>query len=125
LLLTVPTSRIVQRDGVHFLGQRYLAPTLASFVGHAVTIRYDPRDVSEIRVFDHNTLICVAVDDDHPNLRPSLHDIDTARRARRRQLRVGINERIPRSAAQDESDQPAPLTPRPKPKLRTYEEDLP
>ncbi|MBF4595665.1 Mu transposase C-terminal domain-containing protein [Curtobacterium flaccumfaciens] len=81
LLLTVPTSRIVQRDGVHFLGQRYLAPTLASFVGHPVTVRYDPRDVSEIRVFDHDTFICVAVDEDHPNLRPSLHDIDTASRA--------------------------------------------
>lgn len=125
LLLTVPTSRIVQRDGVHFLGQRYLAPTLASFVGHPVTVRYDPRDVSEIRIFDHDTFICVAVDEDHPNLRPSLHDIDTARRARRPQLRAGINERIPRALPARDPDQSVPPTPRPKPKLRTYEEDHP
>lgn len=125
LLLTVPASRIVQRDGVHFLGQRYLAPTLVSFVGRPVTIRYDPRDVSGIRVFDHDTFICVAVDEDYPNLRPSLHDIDTARRARRRQLRAGINERIPRSAATRAPDQPAPPVTTPRPKLRTYEEDHP
>ncbi|WP_348774729.1 Mu transposase C-terminal domain-containing protein [Arthrobacter sp. AL08] len=50
LLLTVPKSRVVQRDGIHFQGQRYLAPTLAPFVGHTVTIRYDratsPRSAS-------------------------------------------------------------------------------
>ncbi len=49
LLLTVPKHRTVQRDGIHFQGQRYLAPTLAPFVGHTLTIRYDPRDISEIR----------------------------------------------------------------------------
>src|SRR5690606_30265981 len=48
LLLTVPKHRTVQRDGIHFQGQRYLSPTLAPFVGRPVTIRYDPRDVSEI-----------------------------------------------------------------------------
>ncbi len=55
LLLTVPKHRTVQRDGIHFQGQRYLSPTLAAFVGHPVTIRYDPRDLSEIRVYDRNT----------------------------------------------------------------------
>ena len=29
LLLTVPKNRTVQRDGIHFQGQRYLSPTLA------------------------------------------------------------------------------------------------
>lgn len=33
LLLTVPKHRTVQRDGIHFQGQRYLSPTLAPFVG--------------------------------------------------------------------------------------------
>ena len=42
LLLTVPKHRTVQRDGIHFQGQRYISPTLAPFVGHDVTIRYDP-----------------------------------------------------------------------------------
>jgi putative transposase len=122
LLLTVPKLRTVQRDGIHFQGQRYLAPTLAPFVGRTVTIRYDPRDLSEIRVYDHDTFVCVAVDEAHPNDRLSLADIEQARRARRRQLRAAINDRIPVTAARAEvRDAPAPPTRRRK--LRTYEED--
>lgn len=121
LLLTVPKNRVVQRDGIHFQGQRYLAPTLAPFVGHAVTIRYDPRDISEIRVYDRDTFICVAVDEDHPNVRLSLRDIESARRARRRELRKAINERIPTAAVRTEI-RPLPPPPR-RSQLRTYEED--
>ncbi len=123
LLLTVPKNRIVQRDGIHFQGQRYLAPTLAPFVGHSITIRYDPRDLSEIRVYDHDTYVCVAVDEAHPNQRLGLRDIEAARRARRRNLRKDINDRIPRTAAREEPHgDPAPVR---RVKLRTYEEDEP
>lgn len=45
LLLTAPKHGTVQRDGIHFQGQRYFSPTLAPYVGKPVTIRYDPRDV--------------------------------------------------------------------------------
>ncbi|PPF11450.1 transposase [Rathayibacter sp. AY1C9] len=121
LLLTVPKNRVVQRDGVHFQGQRYLAPTLAPFVGHTVTIRYDPRDVSEIRVYDRDTFVCVAVDEAHPNLRLSLRDIEAARRARRRQLRHVINDRIPTATVREEPHSVAPVPHRRR--LRTYEED--
>lgn len=123
LLLTVPKNRVVQRDGIHFQGQRYLAPTLAPFVGHTITIRYDPRDISEIRVYDRDTFICTAIDEAHPNLRLSLRDIETARRARRRELRRTINDRIATVASREEPRAPAPMpTPR-RPRLRTYEED--
>ncbi len=54
LLLTVATSRLVRRDGIHFQGLRYMDPTLAAYVGESVTIRYDPRDIAEIRVFHRN-----------------------------------------------------------------------
>nr|WP_318278020.1 Mu transposase C-terminal domain-containing protein [Microbacterium testaceum] len=121
LLLTVPTHRTVQRDGIHFQGQRYLAPTLAPFVGHTVTVRYDPRDLSEIRVYDHDTFICVAVDEAHPNTRLSLRDIEAARRARRHELRRTINDRIP-TVARREKPHLADPTP-PKRRLRTYEEE--
>lgn len=121
LLLTVPKNRVVQRDGIHFQGQRYLAPTLAAFVGHTVTIRYDPRDISEIRVYDRDTFVCVAVDEAHPNLRLSLRDIETARRARRRQLRHIINDRIPTATVREEPRDVAPVPHRRR--LRTYEED--
>lgn len=121
LLLTVPTHRTVHRDGIHFQGQRYLAPTLAPFVGHAVTIRYDPRDVSEIRVYDHDTFVCVAVDEAHPNIRLSLRDIEAARRARRHELRRIINDRIPTVAHREE---PRLADPAPRRKrLRTYEQE--
>lgn len=123
LLLAVPKRRTVQRDGIHFQGQRYLAPTLAPFVGHTVTIRYEPRDISEIRVYDHDTFICIAVDEAHPNLRLSLRDIESARRARRRELRRTINERIPAFVTREEPRQTA-STPRRR-RLRTYEEDEP
>jgi len=132
LLLRVSTHRRVQRDGIHFQGQRYLSPTLAPFVGHDVTIRYDPRDLSEIRVYDHDTLLCVAVDEDHPNQRYSLADIQAARRRRRRQLRAEINERIPTHEARPTDRAPVnpdvnAETPRLRgraSRLRTYEEDL-
>ncbi|AMG83183.1 MULTISPECIES: Mu transposase C-terminal domain-containing protein [Microbacterium] len=121
LLLTVPKNRVVQRDGIHFQGQRYLAPTLAPFVGRTVTIRYDPRDISEVRVYDHDSFICIAVDEAHPNLRLSLRDVETARRARRRELRRAINDRIPTTAPREEPREAPP--PRRRPRLRTYEED--
>ncbi|MFH6681384.1 Mu transposase C-terminal domain-containing protein, partial [Clavibacter michiganensis] len=81
---------------------------------------YDPRDISEIRVYDHNTFICVAVDEAHPNLRMSLRDVETARRARRRQLRRDLNDRIPTAAR---PELPATAPPSRRPRLRTYEED--
>lgn len=121
LLLTVPKNRVVQRDGIHFQGQRYLAPTLAPFVGHSVTIRYDPRDISEIRVYDHDTFICVAVDEANPNQRLSLREIETARRAHRRSLRKDVNDRIPKTAPREEARADSARPPRVR--LRTYEED--
>jgi hypothetical protein len=51
----------VRRDGIHFQGLRYIDATLAAYVGEAVTIRFDPRDVSEIRVFHQNRFLCRAV----------------------------------------------------------------
>lgn len=86
-----------------------------------LTIRYDPRDVSEIRVYDHDTFVCVAIDEDHPNLRLSLRDIEAARRARRRELRRTINDRIPSVTSREEPHITEPV--RRRRRLRTYEED--
>ena len=54
LLMTVAKARTVQRDGIRFQGLRYIDTTLAAYVGESVTIRFDPRDVSEIRIFHRN-----------------------------------------------------------------------
>ena len=49
LLLTVPRTRRVRPDGIHFMGMRYIDPTLAAYVGEEVLLRYDPRDMAEVR----------------------------------------------------------------------------
>ncbi len=49
LLVMHAKPRTVQRDGIRFQGLRYQHSTMAGYVGDAVTIRYDPRDLSEIR----------------------------------------------------------------------------
>ena len=121
--------RIVHRDGIHFQGLRYVSPLLAAYVGEPVLIRYDPRDIAEIRIFHKNQYICKAVDPDHESATVSLKDIQAARSARRRELRGQINERVAVVARHQPelspAKQAAPAEPerKTKPKLRTYLED--
>jgi putative transposase len=58
LLLTVAKPRRVHQDGIHFQGFRYLDTTLAAYVGEDVIIRYDPRDMAELRVYFGETFLC-------------------------------------------------------------------
>ena len=125
LLLTVAEGRTVQRDGIRFQGLRYIDPTLASYVGEAVMIRYDPRDLSEIRVFHGDRFLCRAVSAEHAGQTVTLKDIQTARVAHRRALRAEINARVSRvtdylPVAQTAPPQPPPAAPTKKSKLRTY-----
>ena len=132
LLVMVATSRMVRRDGVHFQGLRYMEPTLAAYVGESVTIRYDPRDLAEIRVFHHNRFLCRAMNAEHAGRTVTLKDMQTARVRHRRALRTAMHERIARVAdflpeqAQSHPPQTAAATPRRSaPKLYTYFEDKP
>jgi putative transposase len=93
LLLTVARPRKVHRDGIRFEGHRYLDLTLAAYVGERVTIRYDPRDLGEIRVFHHNRFLCRAICPELAEHTISLKDLQAARNARRRALRAGIQQR--------------------------------
>jgi putative transposase len=88
LLVMVAQSRMVRRDGVHFQGLRYMDPTLAAYVGESVTIRYDPRDIAEIRVFHRNHFLCRAINPEHAGRTVTLKDIQTARARHRRSLRT-------------------------------------
>lgn len=124
-LLDVARSRIVRRVDIHFQGLRYISPTLASYVGTAVTIRYDPRDVTEIRVYDRDVFVCTAVDPAHQSTTVSLKDIQAARNERRRELRAQINERIAVTPPHAAAPTSPKTTDRPRPRLRVYEEDLP
>ena len=131
LPLTVAKPRIVHRDGVHFLGLRYVSPLLAAYVGESVILRYEPRDIAEIQVFHRGQHICKAVDPTHERSTVTFKDIQAARSARKRELRGQINERIATVARylpvdQESADigQRDAITRKPKrPKLRTYLED--
>jgi putative transposase len=128
LLVSVAASRRVRRDGIHFQGLRYMDPTLAVYVGEAVTIRYDPRDITEIRVFHRDRFLCRAVSPEHADSTISLKDIEQARRARRRALRADIATRTAKVAAFLPQSQPAQQTRgkppvRAKPMLSLYKED--
>jgi putative transposase len=126
----VAKPRIVHRDGIHLFGQRYIAPTLAPYVGERVTVRYDPRDITEIRVFHHDVFLCEAVDEAHAGLTITYTDLQAARNARRRSLRGQINERIavvaevlPEHVPGAQRPAAKPPERSPKPRLRTYLED--
>lgn len=92
LLLTVAKSRRVHPDGIRFQGQRYLDLTLSAYVGEEVTVRYDPRDLAEIRVFHQERFLCRAVCQELAGLTLSLKEIVQARNRRRRELRGVLSE---------------------------------
>ena len=133
LLILHAEPRRVRRDGVRFQGLRYVAPTLAGFVGEAVTVRYDPRDLSEIRLFHRNGFLCRAVSEEHAGEVVTLKDIQAARRAHRRSLRAAINERVAKVAdflphhdpPSMQGPSPRPTASPARPRLRLYEEDDP
>ena len=86
LLLTIHKPRKVQRDGIRFQGMRYITPTLAGFVGELVTIRYDPRDLAEIKVYYREQFLCKAICQDIAEMAVSLKEIKAARSAVKREL---------------------------------------
>ena len=128
LLVMHAKPRAVRRDGIRFQGLLYSHITLAAYVGEAVTIRYDPRDLSEIRVFHRNQFLCRAVSEEHAGEVLTLKDIQAARRAHRQSLRTSINERVARVAdflpvpGKPQSDDSKPPRPQPRTKLRLYRE---
>lgn len=93
LLFTVASSRKVRPDGIHFQGLRYLDLTLAAYVGESVIIRYDPRDMAEIRIFHHQRFLCRAICAELAGETIALRDIIRARNRRRRDLRQTLQDR--------------------------------
>jgi putative transposase len=93
LLLTGAKRRKVRADGIHFQGLRYLDLTLAAYVGEAVIIRYDPRDMAEIRIFHDQRFLCRAICAELAGEIIALRDIIQARNRRRRDLRHTLQDR--------------------------------
>lgn len=90
LLLTINKSRKVLRDGIRFNGMRYISTTLAGFVNELVTIKYDPRDIAEIRVYHDGKFLCKAICQDLANLTIGLKEIKKARLA----IKKGLHKKV-------------------------------
>jgi putative transposase len=133
LLLTVAKPRIIHRDGIRFQGLRYIDITLAAYIGERVTIRYDPRDMVEIRVYYRQRFLCRAVCQELAGETVGLKDIIRARRRRKRELQEQIDRRqslvdqLLVSSAPDPSTPQSIAPPNPPPqsrkKLKRYEND--
>ncbi|WP_346347495.1 Mu transposase C-terminal domain-containing protein [Streptomyces sp. YIM 121038] len=97
LLCTVAKPRKIHTDGIHFESLRFIDPVLADYVGEATTIRYDPRDITEIRVYlrtlDGEKFLCRAICSDLATETVSLKEITAARNTRRKQLRGTLSSR--------------------------------
>lgn len=59
-----------------------------------IVIRYDPRDMAEVRVYHQGHCLCRAIGQELADRTVSLKDIVRARSERRRQLRAGLTERV-------------------------------
>ena len=93
LLIQVAKARQVRADGIHFQNLRYISTTLAAYVGETVTLRFDPRDMPEIRVFHEDKFLCRAVCAELAGETVPLREILRARNRRRRELRGILRDR--------------------------------
>jgi len=93
LLIQVTKARHVRADGIHFQSLRYISTTLAPYVGETVTLRFDPRDMAEIRVFHEDKFLCRAVCAELAGETVPLRETLRARNRRRRELRGVLRDR--------------------------------
>jgi putative transposase len=93
LLVTVAKTRKVRNVGISFSGFNYQSPLLSAYVGESVVIRYDPRDLAEIRVYHNNKYICSAISPELSENTVSLTQLKTARKKRKAELRETIKQR--------------------------------
>lgn len=119
LLLHVAKTRQVRVDGIHFQSLRYVSTTLAAYVGETVTLRFDPRDMAELRVFHGERFLCRAVCAELAGATVPLREILRARNQRRRELRGVIRDRqqavdqlleMKRGEMTEREDAPPPTT---------------
>ena len=93
LLLTVAKTRRIHQDGIRFQSLRYIDLNLAAYVGEEVTLRYDPRDMAEIRVYHQNRFLCRAVCQELAGQTLGLKEIVKARKDRLQQLQRVVKDR--------------------------------
>ncbi|MEM9510768.1 MAG: Mu transposase C-terminal domain-containing protein [Cyanobacteria bacterium P01_E01_bin.35] len=125
LLLTIKDTRRIRRDGIKFQGLRYTDPLLANYIGEDVSIRYDPRDLTEIRVYHQNKFLCRAICPDLSTQTVTLKEIKAARNQRRKQLKQQIKDRVSIVDALMGNSQKSPITNYPLETSETTENSQP
>lgn len=97
--ILIPTARStvrarkVQRDGIHFAGLRYLSTVLAAYVGEEITLRFDPRDMGEVRIFYRDRFLCRAITADCAGQKVPLREIVKARNQQRQSINKTLRDR--------------------------------
>jgi putative transposase len=95
LLITVAKTRRIQQDGIRFQNFRYTDLNLSGYIGEDVIIRYDPRDLAEIRVYDtNNRFICRAICYELSGQNMSLKEIIRTRNQHKKQLQSELEDRL-------------------------------
>jgi putative transposase len=106
-------------------------PVLAAYVGETVTVRYDPRDLGEIRLFHDEKFLCRAICPELAGEAVSLREIVRARKQRLSGLRQELQDRnravkaliaLRGGEAVVPVPEPEPL-PAPAPRLKRYAND--
>jgi putative transposase len=129
LLMQEVCSHKVRRDGIHFQSLRYLSLTLAAYVGEDVTIRFDPRDMGEIRVFHRDRFLCRAISSELAGETIPLRDILRVRNRRRKELRSILHDRqklvdtllqLKQGPIPEEVHSSAPVAPKPAVRIKRY-----
>ena len=72
---------------------RYINITFAEYVGESVVIRYNPSDITSIRIYHKDNFLCQAICSELANESINLKDIQKARNKRRRELKQAISHR--------------------------------
>lgn len=85
-LLTTTKPRKIQKDGIYFKGLRYFSTNLIAYITEEVFIRYDPQDISEIRVYLNNQFLSIAYCSDLENQSISIKEIERLRANKKREL---------------------------------------
>src|SRR5699024_939750 len=78
------------KDGIYFKGLRYFSTNLIAYITEEVFIRYDPQDISEIRVYLNNQFLSIAYCSDLENQSIRIKEIERLRANKKRELGKSI-----------------------------------
>jgi putative transposase len=93
MLLHVGKTRKVRRDGIRFKTFRYFDLAISKYVKEEVSIRYDPRDMSEIFVYADGTFVGKAFCRELEGKETSLREIIKECKRRKNEVKAAVLER--------------------------------